>query len=68
MIRGRIRGHPPPPQAYGEVFLEGNFAPVAEERFNKDLEVLEGAVPAELEGAFLRVGPNPALPPVGGYH
>jgi hypothetical protein len=39
MIRGRIRGHPPPPQAYGEVFLEGNFAPVAEERFNKDLEV-----------------------------
>ncbi|GBF94451.1 hypothetical protein Rsub_07265 [Raphidocelis subcapitata] len=57
-----------PNKAYGEVFLEGNFAPVPEELFEAALEVVEGAVPPEIDGAFLRVGPNPALPPVGGYH
>lgn len=31
-------------------------------------KVLEGVIPPELSGAFMRVGPNPALPPVGGYH
>lgn len=55
-------------QTYGEVFLEGNFAPVAEEHHQQALTVVEGSVPPELDGAFMRVGPNPALPPVGGYH
>jgi hypothetical protein len=52
---------------YGGAFLEGNFAPVDEERYSPALPV-EGALPLELDGAFLRIGPNPALPPVGGYH
>ncbi|KAI8470686.1 MAG: carotenoid cleavage dioxygenase [Monoraphidium minutum] len=57
-----------PNKAYGDVFLEGNFAPVADELFDQELELLEGSIPQELDGAFLRVGPNPALAPVGGYH
>lgn len=57
-----------PNKAYGELFLDGNFAPVPRELFNIELEVIDGALPDDLEGAFMRVGPNPALPPVGGYH
>lgn len=49
-------------------YLSGNFAPVEDERFDVGLEVVEGALPPELEGAFLRNGPNPAVPPTGGYH
>ena len=46
----------------------GNFAPVADELHQMELEVVEGALPAALDGAFLRNGPNPALPATGGYH
>jgi len=39
-------------------FLDGNFAPVSEERDAQDMEV-EGEIPKDLRGNFLRVGPNP---------
>ena len=39
--------------------LKGNFAPVAEERTETNLEV-EGAIPPELSGLYLRNGANPA--------
>jgi Retinal pigment epithelial membrane protein len=39
-------------------FLEGAFAPVAEEITAFDLPVT-GRVPAELSGRYLRNGPNP---------
>ena len=39
-------------------FLDGNFSPVAEERDADNMEVI-GAIPSDLQGHFLRVGPNP---------
>lgn len=39
-------------------YLEGNFAPVAEEVTAVDLPVI-GELPVELEGRYLRNGPNP---------
>lgn len=39
-------------------FLDGNFAPVQEERDAQDMQV-SGTIPADLAGQFLRVGPNP---------
>jgi carotenoid cleavage dioxygenase len=45
----------------GNPYLEGNFAPVEVETTAVDLPVT-GAVPAELEGRLLRIGPNPLGP------
>ncbi len=42
-------------------FLEGNYGPVAEEVTEFDLKVT-GTLPAELDGRYLRNGPNPAGP------
>ncbi len=39
-------------------FLDGNFSPVSEERDAQGMEVL-GSIPDDLNGHFLRVGPNP---------
>ncbi len=39
-------------------YLEGNYAPVTEEVTTFDLPVI-GELPAELEGRYLRNGPNP---------
>ena len=39
-------------------YLEGNFAPVADELTATDLAVT-GTIPAELDGSYLRNGPNP---------
>ncbi|MFT6276566.1 MAG: carotenoid cleavage dioxygenase [Halioglobus sp.] len=39
-------------------FLDGNFAPVLEEREAQDMAV-SGKIPQDLVGHFLRVGPNP---------
>jgi carotenoid cleavage dioxygenase len=48
-------------------FLEGNYAPVREEITAYHLKVI-GKLPAELEGMFVRTGPNPQFPPKGAYH
>ena len=39
-------------------FLDGNFSPVHEERDAEDMKVI-GTIPTDLQGQFLRVGPNP---------
>jgi carotenoid cleavage dioxygenase-like enzyme len=44
--------------ATGQFFQRGNYAPVADELTEFDLPV-EGAIPPELEGWYLRNGPNP---------
>lgn len=48
-------------------FLTGIFAPVSKEITAVNLPVI-GTLPSCLNGEFVRNGPNPALPPVGGYH
>ncbi|MFT4572180.1 MAG: carotenoid cleavage dioxygenase-like enzyme [Hyphomicrobiaceae bacterium] len=50
------------------LFLAGNFAPVSEEHDAPSLEV-EGSIPADLRGTFLRIGPNPQfIPDPAAYH
>jgi carotenoid cleavage dioxygenase len=49
-------------------YLMGHWAPVHTEVLAQDLEVIEGELPADLNGAFVRTGPNPKLTPEGGYH
>ncbi|MEJ2130793.1 MAG: carotenoid oxygenase family protein [Gammaproteobacteria bacterium] len=44
--------------AMSNPFLEGNYAPVSEEMSRYDLPV-EGAIPLQLQGRYLRTGPNP---------
>lgn len=46
------------------VYLQGNFAPILNEEYHPDLEVV-GKIPEELNGAILvRVGPNAAFKPL----
>ena len=39
-------------------WLQGNYAPIHSEMRREDLEVI-GEIPAELNGTYLRNGPNP---------
>eukprot|EP00898_Chlorokybus_atmophyticus_P006562 jgi/Chlat1/6907/Chrsp52S06635 len=48
-------------------YLHGGRQPVLDELFVENLEVV-GKLPAELNGEFVRNGPNPKLPPRHGYH
>ncbi len=48
-------------------FLRGNFAPVREESTLADLKVI-GTLPDDLDGMYVRNGPNPQFPPKGRYH
>lgn len=48
----------------GNPFLQGAFAPVAEEVATSDLEVVAGAIPPDLRGAYMRNGPNPKYEPI----
>lgn len=50
----------------GNPYLQGVFAPVAEEIDTAGLAV-EGHVPSELRGSYLRNGPNPQFTPLGSY-
>ncbi|GAB2224192.1 hypothetical protein Droror1_Dr00004942 [Drosera rotundifolia] len=50
-----------------EHVLSGNFAPVAE-LAPTECKVIEGTLPACLEGVYIRNGPNPYLPQQGPYH
>lgn len=49
------------------LYLTGNFAPVADEITATALPT-RGAVPPELSGRFLRIGPNPITPPDPATH
>lgn len=52
--------HPPPRDLdSNNGFLRGNFAPVAEEHRAVPVEVVDGRLPRDLDGLFLRNGPNP---------
>ncbi|WP_216935429.1 MULTISPECIES: carotenoid oxygenase family protein [unclassified Acinetobacter] len=46
------------PYSHDNPYLEGMFAPQRQEHFFTDLRV-EGQIPAELDGALMRIGPNP---------
>jgi carotenoid cleavage dioxygenase len=48
-------------------YFQGFAKPVSEERDDRDL-VVEGTLPAALEGMFVKNGPNPQFPPRGTYH
>jgi len=51
--------------------LQGIFAPVTEELPDGpglDLEVVEGTLPPELDGVFVRIGPNPWGQPTKRHH
>ena len=48
-------------------YLADNFAPVQTESTADQLSVL-GEIPLELNGMFVRNGPNPQFPPFGAYH
>lgn len=45
-------------------YLTGNFAPVGPEIDADDLPVIAGRIPADLNGAYLRNGPNPEFKPI----
>src|SRR5664279_3950930 len=45
-------------------WLDGNFAPVREETESFELKI-EGALPPELTGVYMRNGPNPKNGPTG---
>ncbi len=48
-------------------FLQGNFAPVNDEITTEELEVI-GEIPLEIDGIFVRNGPNPQFPNPERYH
>lgn len=56
-----------PPEA-PHPFLNGIHSPMTDERTITDLAVT-GDIPAELDGRYIRIGPNPASPPnPASYH
>ena len=48
-------------------FLGDNFAPVSQEITQNSLKI-SGQIPPQLQGTFVRNGPNPQFPPLGEYH
>lgn len=48
-------------------YLLGPYAPVDTEIESSDLEVI-GKIPSDLNGLYVRNGPNPRMPTVGRYH
>jgi carotenoid cleavage dioxygenase len=51
----------------GNPYLQGVFGPVDVERTDDDLEIV-GTLPADLDGVYVRNGPNPQFTPAGRYH
>lgn len=51
----------------GGIFHTGLFEPTQQELLvTKPLEVLSGSVPSDLDGYYMRTGPNPQFEPLGG--
>ncbi len=48
-------------------YLSGSYAPV-HEQIEAPLELLAGAIPADLNGVYVRNGPNPERTPAGRHH
>lgn len=57
---------PPPVDEAADPHLSGVFAPIRTESTASDLEVV-GELPAEMDGLYLRNGPNPRFTPLGSY-
>lgn len=49
-------------------YLHGPYTPVVSEVTAVDLDVVAGAIPTDLCGAYFRNGPNPVFAPRGLYH
>jgi carotenoid cleavage dioxygenase-like enzyme len=50
-------------------YLQGNYAPVLDEHVNAPTTIISGVIPDDVEGLFLRIGPNPIAHHVSrGYH
>jgi Lignostilbene-alpha,beta-dioxygenase and related enzymes len=47
--------------------LNGIFAPIHQELDDTACQVIQGAIPDDLSGTYLRNGPNPRFPPIGSY-
>jgi carotenoid cleavage dioxygenase-like enzyme len=47
-------------------YLSGRFAPIHDE-ISADRLTVEGTIPSDLAGAYLRNGPNPEFTPLGSY-
>ncbi len=56
-----------PPRDAPHPLLTGIHQPMTEELTLADL-VVEGAIPPELDGRYVRIGPNPAAPDPRSYH
>ena len=65
MSRPSLAPHRPAPVVPGP-HLTGPFAPVVDEVDVADLEVV-GELPVDLDGAYVRNGPNPRFSPIGSY-
>eukprot|EP00892_Ulva_mutabilis_P010049 jgi/Ulvmu1/7416/UM036_0076.1 len=53
----------------GSIFHTGLFEPTPRELLiTKPLKVESGSIPSELDGYYIRTGPNPQFSPIGGYH
>ncbi|XVE51624.1 hypothetical protein DITRI_Ditri02bG0056800 [Diplodiscus trichospermus] len=63
----RERQHPLPKTADPRVQISGNFAPVNEQPVKHSLPIT-GAIPACINGVYLRNGANPLFEPVAGHH
>jgi len=44
--------------------LQGNFSPIADELDIEELKFIQGQIPQDLRGVYLRNGPNPAFSPL----
>ena len=62
----RIEDFAPFGEDYGPL-LTGPYAPVADESDFSELPLLRGAIPKDLNGVYLRAGPNPRFAPNGRY-
>jgi len=63
----RVENFAPFGDEYGPL-LTGPFAPIADESTFTDLPLVKGAIPADLNGVYMRCGPNPRFAPQGRYH
>lgn len=58
----------PAAEALANPYLEGPYTATADETTATDLQVLAGELPADLDGVYVRNGPNPQFAPMGRYH
>lgn len=63
----RLENFAPYGEDYGPL-LQGPYAPIFDESELHDLPLLKGKIPADLNGVYMRAGPNPRFAPNGRYH